>query len=65
MIHSELTKSRSGRRKIKVTPPNINTASLDLSKTDKPRHVPTPNIGHGSMTTSEPQMDHLGNESEA
>ena len=45
-----------------VTLPNMKIASLDCSKREKPTHAAMPNIGHGSMTASEPKMAHLGKE---
>jgi len=53
--HSELTKKPRGRRKIMVTLPNKNIASLDVSKRDQLKHATIPKTGEGSMTMSEPK----------
>lgn len=53
-INSEFTSNPSGRSKIIVAPPNISTASLGASNSDRPWHEAMPNNGHGSMTNNEP-----------
>lgn len=58
--HSESTTKPSGKRKIMVTLPNMNIASVDFSNRDKFKHAKMPNIGHGSMTASEAQKARSG-----
>jgi len=65
IIHSELSINASGNRRSIVTLPNIKIASLKLSNNDKPMHTTILNIGHGSMTASEPKRALRGKETGA